>query len=191
MSQVIEKDAASSLLQPYLPLFNSIMVDSLNQLNNALNAIDVNINNRAKTATLHSIAVEKTKRSLNESDGLRIFQKYKSIQIVVEGRIVGRIKKLKRNNLTSNSKTFRNSLIESQQLRLFNLPEMTFVDLGYHIDPTWTSYEKLLVICRVNDEIKWELPFDDDAFDITLTTQPIEVKPIKPETFIKIRKSDG
>ena len=145
MLTLIEKEEASNVLQPYLKIINESLLDALKQLNNALAVIDVNVNNRAKTSTLHSIAVEKLKSAFHDIDGLVLIQKYQSLQIVFAGKLAGRIKKLNKNNLTANSNTFRNALIESQQLKLFDLPPITFVDLGYKIDPTWTSYEQLLV----------------------------------------------
>jgi len=191
MRELIPKEAASDLLQPYLPIMNQVMVASLNTLNNGLNAMDVSVNNRSKATTFHSIAVEKTKKAFEEQSKISLLPKYQSIQIIFNGQMVGRIKKLNKKNFTSNASSSRNDMIVGQQLKLFKLPEITYIDLGYTIDPTWTSFEKLIVICRLNDEIKWELPFDDNSLEITLKTEPITIAPIQTETQIKLKNAKG
>lgn len=191
MKELIQKEAASKVLEQYLPIVNKIMIDSLNSLNMGINAIDEVVNNRAKANIFHAVAVEKAKKLFSESPNIRLIEKYQSIQIVFDSLMVGRIKKLNKKNLTSNSKSDRNTAIVSQQLQMFDLPEITYIDLGYSNDPVWSSFDKLIVVCRLNDDIKWELPFDDDSLQITLKTEPITVKPVGTETQISIRRKQG
>jgi hypothetical protein len=188
MGELIQKPKAFEVLNPYLPVVNQFMVDSLNSLNTGLNAIDVPLNNRAKANLFHSIAIEKAKIAFKDKPDIKLIYKYQSIQIVFDSLMVGRIKKLNKKNLTSNSKTGRNSAIIAQQLPLFELPEITYIDLGYSNDPIWSSFDKLIVICRLNDDIKWELPFDEDSIQVTLRTEPVSPKPIETETQITIKR---
>lgn len=190
MKNLIQEDKATEILSSYLPIIKSIMVDSLNTLNNGLDAMGMSINNRAKTSTLHSIAVSKIKTALSSNPDIDILEKYQSIQIVFKKQIVGRIKKVNKKNMSSNSKTNRNNLIQSQQLSLFSLPEITYVDFGYDIDPAWMDFEKLIVVCRVNENEMWNIPFNDANMDVTIKSQPISITP-KEETQIKIKKLNG
>lgn len=189
MKELIPKSKASEVLTPYLPVVNYLMIDSLNSLNIGLNAIDVPLNNRAKANLFHSIAIEKAKKVFEGKENVKLILKYQSIQIVFDSLMVARIKKLNKKNLTSNSKTGRNSAIIAQQLPLFKLPEITYIDLGYSNDPIWSSFDKLIVVCRLNDDIKWELPFDENSLEITLRTEPVEVKVKEVETQITLKRN--
>ena len=188
MKELIKKETAKNVLDKYLPIMNTIMIDSLNSLKTAINVTDEKVNNRAKATFFHAVAVEKAKKLFSDSPDIKLIEKYQSIQIVFDKLMVGRIKKLDKNNLTSNSKSSRNSAIISQQLQMFDLPQITYIDLGYSNDPIWNAFDKLIVVCRLNDNIKWELPFDADSIQITLKTEPIDVKPIETETKITIKK---
>lgn len=190
MKLLIQESDAVTVLNPYMNAINTIMVDSLTELNKALGSINETVNNRAKACLLHSIAIEKAKRVLMSLPGIKIFEKYQSIQIVFDQQLIGRIKKVDSNNLSKNINTRRNQQIIYQQLSLFDMPEMTCIDIAYNIDPTWSIYEKLLVVCRVGKQIYWDLPISAQIEETTtLKTEPVVPQP--KEEQIKIKKLGG
>ncbi|MBL0308798.1 MAG: hypothetical protein IPP77_03690 [Bacteroidetes bacterium] len=194
MSQLVPKEQAREILMPHASALAMIMNESLVELNLAMNATNERWNNRAKCSTLHSLAIEKAKRHFVEQGGVLLKMKYQSLQIVFNNSLVGRIKKVNHNNLSSNAKTYRNTDILTHQLVLFSdETSLTFIDLGYKVDATWTYYERLVIVCRTNDSIEWTINIDNnnDATG-TITTLPLEpiVPLVREEKQIKIKKAE-
>ena len=189
MAATISQEQAHSILEPHLGTLKTIMNESLEAVNRAISASGESLNNRAKCALFHSIAIEKAKKQLSGCKDISIKSKYQSLQIIFDGQLVGRIKKVNKHDLTSNARTHRNQLIVSQHPKLFpDLPEITFVDIAYKTDSTWSEFEKLVIVCRKYDDIKWRIPYKDVVSIVTpMQTQENTIS-VKEETQIKVKK---
>jgi hypothetical protein len=188
MKTILTQQEAAKILEPYLSTIRKIMLESLEELNKAMAVITESLNNRAKCATLHSIAIEKAKRYFKGMRGIIIKSKYQSIQIVFDQQLVGRIKKVNDDKLSRNANTERNRNILNHQLSLFpDIPSLTFIDLAYKIIETWSDYDRLLVVCRFNDKVEWDIDYKETAITKTIETKEIEIPKIKEEQ-IKIKK---
>jgi hypothetical protein len=190
MTVLASKEMAHCILEHHLGTLKTIMFESLQGLNRSISASGESPNNRAKCSWFHSIAIEKAKKALKDCTDVVIKTKYQSLQIIFDGQLVGRIKKVNNDDLTSNAKTHRNQLILSQQPTLFpDLPSITYIDIAWRTDSTWSDFEKLLIICRQYDDIKWRIPYKD-VDDIITSMQPTqtEILTIKEEQQIKVKK---
>lgn len=187
---------ASNILASHFDTIKLIMNESLAELNSAMGAISVPTNERAKCSLLHSIAVEKAIRQFIGKDGIQLVKSYQSIQIIFNGRLVGRIKKVNKNNMSRNAKTNRNDLILSQYTGLFSnltadVPATTFIELGYIVDHAWTKFERLVVVCRLKDSIKWLIDFTGAEQSIIPMANAAGLQLlIKEETQIKLKKAE-
>ncbi len=194
MANQLSQPETEEILRPHFPILSKIMTESLEDLNKALSMLTENANNRAKSALLHSIAIEKAKKYFDGIKEVSIKCKYQSIQIVFENKIVGRIKKINKDNLSANAKTKRNDAILSHQTSLFDgmvlsqISPTVFVDLGYNINETGEEYNKLNVVCRNNREVEWYFSFKQDGGAIALSDLQNNPLPDTDETFIKIKK---
>ena len=189
MPNLLQRQDAYNILEHHLAGLKNIFSESLEELNRALNQITVPVNKRGKTSTLHSICVSKIKLHYEGNPDIIIKEKYESIQIVFDKKIVGRVKKIDNKNLSKNATSKRNNNILSQQLSIFPEADLTFVDFGYIIDPTWTDYDNLIVVCRINDTIAWQIPFKTTESIRTVETIQTEIQPIETETQITIRRA--
>jgi hypothetical protein len=174
-SNIAPVELGMDILKPFFPTFDRVMLEALEETNRAMGTISVPVNKRSRCSLLHNIAYEKIKQALSGHPDIRIIEKYESIQIIFSKKLIGRIKKLNKNNFSANNPTNRNNNIISQQLSLFPDSELTHIDLGYKIDPTWVQYDNLVVVCRLNDSIKWFISYRNN--DI-ITTQAEETEPI-------------
>lgn len=193
MKNLLTKEESIEILQPHLATLERVMTESLEDLNKALATLTEQVNKRAKSALLHSIAVEKTKKYFDKIADVIIRQKYQSIQIIFSNKIVGRIKKVNKDNKTTNAKTRRNQAIVKQQMSLFSelfvadfIPSQ-FVDFGYHINETGSSYERLRVICRKDKDINWDFSFQGNYEAVVLSNEQNEALSINEETQIKLK----
>lgn len=188
MNKILSQQEASKVLEPHLPTIRKCMLEALDDLNKAMSVISESLNNRAKCSTLHSIATEKAKRYFKDTPGIIVKSKYQSIQIVFNQLLVGRIKKVNSDKMSQNAKTIRNTNILTHQLSLFpDIPQLTFIDLGYNVIPTWSEFDKLLVVCRFNDKIEWHIDYKETAIVKSITS--VEIQTPKPkEEQIKIKK---
>ena len=123
-----------------------------------------------------------------------IRQKYQSLQIIFGGQLVGRIKKVNKHDLCCNAKTQRNQLILAQHNTLFgdlaDFPSITYIDITYRIDSAWTEFEKLTIVCRLFDDVKWRLSYKDVAGVVTsIEPTQTEVVDVKEEIQITIKKA--
>lgn len=192
MIALLQKGEAEQILAPYLDTLEDIMTSSLSDLNTCMRSTAEPWNLRAKSTTLHSFAVNKAKRHWGEHDYIAIRTKYQSLQIVFDKKLVGRIKKVNKENLSSNIKTGRNDSILRHQLKLFaEITPLTFIDIGYRVDPTWTIFETLVIVCRYGDTVKWIIPINNRKSGTGITTIP--TAPIAPtvreEKQIKIKRA--
>jgi len=145
---------------------------------------------------LHSIAIEKAEIYLKDAPGVYLKKKYSSLQIVFENRLVGRFKKVDKNNMSRNAKSNRNDSILAQQPTLFSgisneMPRITYIDLGYKIDSIWSEFERLVVVCRLNDQILWKIDFTDIEESVIPmnNTSVTETLNIIEETTIKLKQA--
>ncbi len=191
MIELITEEQAKDILAPHLAVVKAIMIESLEDLNKALSIIPESVNKRAKCSLLHSIAIEKSKKHFANVSDVHISLKYQSIQIIFNKKLVGRIKKVNKDNKCSNAKTNRNDSILSQQLTLFpDVSSTTFIDLGYEMDTTWAEYKRHIVVCRLNDSIEWHIDFTDISENaISLTAKKADPLSLKEEVQIKIKKT--
>jgi hypothetical protein len=191
MQHLVTENEAKSILEPHLAALKTIMVESLEGLNRAIGAAGESVNNRGKCALFHSIAIEKAQRYFKGNKDIVITSKYQTIQVIFSGKIVGRIKKVNKRDLCANAKTVRNQSILDQRPDLFGFRQMTFVDIGYRIQGTWTEFERLLVICRVYDDVIWRISYKDVA---TINVMPKENEvteaSVKEEIQIKIKTNE-
>lgn len=190
---------ARQILEPHLGVIKRIMNESLGDIGKSMGVISVPVNKRAKCTLLHSIAVAKAEKYLSETSGIKLKKKYQSLQIIFDNTLVGRIKKVDNNHMARNARSDRNDYILSQQPTLFdgldlppdNLCRTTFIDLGYKIDSIWANFERLIVVCRLNDSILWYIDFTDTNESIV----PIIVNPNKnvslnnEDAVIKLREA--
>ncbi|HTC01132.1 MAG TPA: hypothetical protein VK705_10660 [Ferruginibacter sp.] len=195
MANILTEAEAHEVLQPHLKTLEKIMVESLEDLNQALGTLTETPNKRAKSTLLHSIAIEKSKKYFADSREVYIKEKYQSIQIVFSNQIVARIKKVNHNNISANARTKRNQSILDHQMTLFgnlinvhNTPS-TFVDLGYNLDETGGSYNKLNVICRKDKDVEWVFSFKENVTTIAIGNKQEDALSINEETQIKIKKA--
>ncbi len=188
MINLLEKHDANSILGPHLPVIEKIMIESLDSLNDSMLAAKVPINNRGKSSWLHSIISSKIEQYFKENCEIKLIQSYESIQLVFEKKLVGRVKKLNKNNLSRNAPSIRNSNILTHQLSIFPNTNLTFIDLGYRVNETWTAYDTLIVVCRINTSIVWVIPFKTQEFIITTGIEKENVIKIK-DNILKIKKA--
>ncbi|MGB8193111.1 MAG: hypothetical protein WCF67_14380 [Chitinophagaceae bacterium] len=190
MSKLVNEIEADTLMKPHLPILKTEMKNALDALNRSMVASGENWNNRAKCSAFHSIAIEKITRAFKDAPDVLIVPKYQSIQIVFGDKIVGRIKKLNKDNFTSNAKTTRNDLILSHQLSMFpELGPLTFVDIAYKVDSSWAEYDGLSVVCRLKDSLQWQLDFKDIALVVPMVERQEIVTPKPDESNIQIKKT--
>jgi len=196
MSNLLSEIEATEILQPHLATLKRVMDESLEDLNKALSVLSENANNRAKSSLLHSIAVEKAKKYFDKIQDVRIKSKYQSIQIIFSNKLIGRIKKVNKDNLSTNAKSSRNDAIVGQQISLFSelMPDLvqtaTFIDLGYRLDETGSDFDRLRIICRYNDAIEWNICFKETEKEITiLSNEQTDPLTTKEETQIKIKQA--
>lgn len=189
MLKLTSQQEAQLILNPHLPIVQKIMVESLSELGEAMKAVTESINNRAKCSLLHSLAIEKAKRYFDKHPDIIIKSKYQSIQIIFKQQLVGRVKKINDDKVPRNSKTKRNINILSQQLPLFpNMPQLTFIDLTYKVNSTWSEYDWLLVLCRINDNIQWEIDYKNLETIPVITANDEDILKVKEENQITIKK---
>lgn len=190
-NSLLTENEAKTILEPHLGTLKQIMIESLQGLNKAIGMAGESINNRAKCALLHSVAIEKAKRYFKDCKDVIIKSKYQSIQIVFDKKLVGRIKKVNKHDLSTNAKTHRNQAILTHQLSLFpDVSNLTFIDIAYKIDAAWTEFEKLVVVCRLFEDIKWRLSYKDVTTPIiVMQPEQTEVLTQKEETQITIKKA--
>lgn len=194
MVKTLTAEESREILQPHLGTLDRIMTESLEDLNKALGSLSEKVNKRAKSALLHSIAIEKSKKYFKDVPQVVIREKYQSVQLIFDNKIVGRIKKVNNDNLSTNAKTKRNEAILHQQISLFSelfvadfFPSL-FVDFGYKINETGESYDKLGVICRNDKSIKWHFSFKGSHEPVVLSTEQEDSLSIKEEAKITIKK---
>jgi hypothetical protein len=195
MANQLSQKETEEILRPHFPILSKIMTESLEDLNKALSILTENTNNRAKSALLHSIAIEKAKKYFDSIKEVSIKCKYQSIQIVFANKIVGRIKKINKDNLSANAKTKRNDAILSHQTSLFDgmvlsqLAPSVFVDLGYNINETGSEYNKLNIVCRNSKEVEWYFSFKSDENVNVISHEQTDALGFNEETQIVLKKA--
>jgi hypothetical protein len=189
MNRLATEAEAQGILKPHLDTLKTIMFEALEALNRSIGASGESPNNRAKCSWFHSIAIEKAKKYFKDAKGISMFTKYQSLQIVFAGQLVGRIKKVNKNNLSTNAKSNRNQRILNQQSLFPDFPTITFIEIAYKIDTAWAEFEKLNIVCRLFDKIQWAFSYKDIANIITrMEPTQTETLTIKEEKQIKVRK---
>lgn len=115
-------------------------------------------------------------------------RKYSLIPINLWTNIKARFKKLNGKGLPSNHTSRRNDSIIAQQLELTfeDYPPIARIDVGYNMDATGTQYDLLKVICRKNNDILWDLYFNDIDEGENKNSNIIEDTPIVPTTPTRI-----
>ena len=190
MDNIITKEDAKPILQPHLPTLNKIMVESLEELN-VMNGMSVKLNSRTRCTLLHNIAIEKAIIYFQGVVGVSIKKKYQSIQIVIDDKIIGRIKKLNKNKLSNNIQTNRNDDILGQNTLFPGMAKITFVDFGYNTQSSWLTFTDLNVVCRLFDSVNWFIDFGNENNDVRTIEVTEPVTPlVKKEVQIQIKKTN-
>lgn len=154
---------AEEEIKPFLTIFKECYAQAIIKYNDCLNFFAEPIYNRTKAIQFQNIIVNRVKQAFSGMDNVIIIEKYESISLVINNYISARFKKFNGNGLPSNHRSKRNDAIIAQQLELgfLDYPPIARIDVGYAMDVTGTNYELLKVICRKNNEILWDLYFND------------------------------
>jgi len=191
MGKLVSEVEAHSILRKHFQTIYGVMNESIQSLNVILGASDESLSKSVKAQTFHNLAIEKANKAFKGTQGVNVVKKYNSIMIVFDQKLVARVKKINGKDLSSNNSTKRSNKVSDHTLKLLNLPDLTFIDLGYNTDETWTEFERLKVVCRIKNDIQWRIPFNENDLEITLKTDTINLD-IKPEKQIVVkRKANG
>ncbi len=156
---MIKYETAIGLIEPHLPQFSAVCTAALEDLQAQLATFPGSMYNRTKATVMHNLICERLKTELGSTDGVRVFEEYESVSIVMDNKVLLRFKKLKKDGLPSNIRTRRSSDWDAQllQMKLFpEYPDMACIDWGYVVDSTWSEIKSLKVMCRINANIQWE-----------------------------------
>ena len=192
---MLNSEQSLDVVKPHFGTLQRIMNETLEDVNKALGTLVETPNNRAKFSLIHSIAIEKAKKYFDKVKDVFIVSKYQSIQIIFSNKIVARIKKVNKDNISANAKSGRNDAILMQQTSLFSdlliedVSPSTFVDLGYRINQTGDQFENLNVICRRLNTVEWHFSFKSEESIIVLDNPQEDSLNVKEEKTIKIKKA--
>lgn len=169
MKAFLKKEQGQEIITKELQqLLIEIYAKSLRDLNAVMDSCQQTLNSRSKPTLLHNFLINEAKIYFADMENVSITEKYNSIIVVItknKESVAGRFKKLNKKGLTSNAVTKRNQNILSQQYEMAfeDMPRPTFVDIGYSINETWTNFESVKILCKVNNNPLWEIGlFDTD-----------------------------
>jgi len=194
MVQTLQEVDAHELLEPYLLQFQQCYDEALQQLNQIILTYPHLNHARTRATMMHNLVVSLIKERLSNDAAVHIITKYESITVVIGNSVYGRFKKINRRGISSNIRTRRNEAILQQQLEIpfANVPAAANVDIGYVIDPMWTEFDDLRVVCRRGGNVLWEFSFVEVAQPRTNTVPIAEVPvPQKPRFIIKKNNEDN
>lgn len=188
MTKILQKTEGRELIKPFSDALMRIHSNALIKLNNVMDTCGQPLNSRSKPTLFHDFIVHEAKVHFSELENITITEKYNSIILVItknDCRLAGRFKKFNKKGMPSNINTSRNNNIVSQQyeIEFAELQSPTFVDIGYSINESWTEFNSVKVVCRVNKNLKWELNLSASNNNVhrTIITNP--------ETAIEIAKT--
>jgi hypothetical protein len=180
------------VLQPLLPVFREIYTEALEKMNKTLLEIQEPLTKRGKAILFYDFLMNRAKKYFPTKD-IQIEEKYESIALIIKGQFRARFKKLNSKGRPSNYNTPRNRKIVYQQYQLWPWPtaaQFTFIDIGYSIDLTWSSFQSLQIVCLEAKKVKWSIPIDMDApksVELNIQETPHEAPSIEIKERVKLK----
>lgn len=152
--EIITKELQDILLQIY--------GNALTGLNKVMDTCGYSLNARSKPTLLHDFVMSEAKNHFEGLENVTITEKYNSMMVIIKkgsGSLAGRFKKLNKKGQTSNVQTKRNENIASNQLELEfeGMQRPTHIDIGYSPNETWTDFDAVKILCRVNNNPLWHI----------------------------------
>jgi hypothetical protein len=175
--------SAEEEIKPFLSLFKECYEKAIEKYNAFLSSFAAPLYNRTRAIVFQNIIVNEIISAFSGMPNVNIVEKYESISLVLNNHISARFKKLNKKGLPSNHRSHRNNALIAQQLEISYLeyPPIARVDVCYDLDATGMQYDLLKVMCRKNNQIIWDLYFNDINEGVNADTA-IEIStPINPE----------
>lgn len=185
----VDREGAIELLTPHLLFLEQCASQGLQLLNGVLNHYPQSYYQRTKATLLHNMVVNEIKNSPHFSSNIDVafHERFETLYVVIGNQISIRFKKLNEMGMAANISTARNDSIMSQQLsfEFSEYPNLIWVDFGYRIDKSWTSFESLEIVCRRNDQTIWTIPISiTEKNENVITSDTI----VEPSLKITVRK---
>jgi hypothetical protein len=174
---MITDEQVIELLTPHKSALRRIHDEALEELNKAMNAMNVKMNKRAKPTLLNNSIVERAKTYFRDVPEVELIDKWDTLALNFGDRLLCRFKKLKKNALvSSNAETRRNTRIIQGTLFPREEPH-ALVEFCYLISDTWDKYIRLIAVKRQNKIGISLFEIESQNIDDLATIKANEVKP--------------
>lgn len=187
----LKKDAAQELVKPYAARFAKCWESAWRRWKKLPDTFRADLTPTTRAGILNNLAIAKAKRVFAPeiiSGKFEFCRKLGFFKIYVEGKAIVRLKRLTKDYIAANVRT------DQQRLWYAHKPIDGIKDgptrliIGYTLNALKTDFEQLVVSFQIEDVCVWY--FDLDAGG-GAAVQPIDLKPISPDTTPRVRPIGG
>lgn len=147
---------------------------------------------RTVATITHQLVMNELRRLFAASRSVHLMEGNETIRLLIERKLVLRIKKMDKRGYTRASPTQATFALTTPNMPLpfasEDLPDVCTADMGYVLNDLETRIDAVLVAARHGDAVLWSYPADDDAGTAVIPTAVISPapKPSQPATIIKL-----
>jgi hypothetical protein len=175
---LFKKNLADGILQPHYGGFQSIIQGAWSDYLNLPDRTRAQFSATARANCVHSFMIFRARSYFMRIPKAYETTSYGQILFGINGEILIRFKKLKRNRRPSNYPT-RHAIDFAAQLNLPGIEPAARVTVGYVLNRTQTEIMEVLVTYSVADKIIWSLQIEEPGTQTNIVPYPTR-QPLKP-----------
>jgi hypothetical protein len=137
---------------------------------------------RNRSGLVHNYMMLDATVRLGEEPGIQVLEAHETAYFFVDDHLVVRFKKGDDRGLSSNIPTQAALAFNdpNESLKLFDLPDVTRVDVVYRLNDLETKIKDILVVARHDEKILWSYPIYEAGASSAAPTVQLPVAPIEP-----------
>ena len=162
MKHLLSKQQAEIILEPYFlkiqEAIESGFNDHLATINfHHSNGVYVTFNKTEKANHIHALIRARLKVAFKDCPEVKIGYINRVFGILINNSLFIRFKKINKDRSTSNISTKQTNNYKNQ-IEIPGIPaDTTLLYAGYTPDATWTCLQNIYILCRLGDNIRWEI----------------------------------
>ena len=179
---------AESTLKPYIHIFKEVIDLAWNEYND-LYSVDLRLIHSARTRSsiVHDLMRHHAIRLFDGMPGVYLVIIRGLFLVDIEGKVVVRFKKLRRDRRGSNILTGQTMLFNSQQFDLPGIPARpTGLVAGYQLDDLQLHIDARLITCPDASGVAWHIDVDKSPVE-SPADNVIEIHPRQPGSKRRVR----
>jgi hypothetical protein len=181
--QVISRERAESILQPYIDILNECIDEGWNawttEYSNKFHLLDA----RARAAIVYCEIAYRARQRFASLEGVKVVPRRGTLTIFIGDEITLRFKKIRKTGRCSNIMT-RTQALFLAQMQFPGMLDGTMVHAGYQLDDLQLDVIRKAVVCQLDKRVLWQIDLEGPMAEVVPVPSGTPQTPTSTPRFI-------